>query len=83
MILKATNQKKTVDGNMRPQTIEQTSKPIKLWLALSSIAFFISFIGMVVSFGNPAMSTKSWFYATCIALVVHQVCRAARWWENG
>ena len=68
---------------MRPQTIEQTSKPIKFWLALSSIAFIVSFLGMVVSFGETDMSTKSWFYATGISLVAHQFCRAARWWENG
>ena len=64
-------------------TIELTSKPLKLWLAVSGAAFLVSFLGMVYSFGEPQMSTWHWFVATGITLAVHQVCRAARWWVNG
>lgn len=68
---------------MQPTTIEQTSKPIKLWLALSGIASVICILGLVVSFGEPAMNTGHWFIAAIIAIGIHQVCRAARWWVNG
>ena len=68
---------------MRPRTVELTSKPVKLWLALSGTAFLISFIGMVVSFGETDMSTKSWFISTVITFCVYRLCRAARWWANG
>ena len=64
-------------------TIELTSKPLKLWLALSGTAFLVSFLGMVYSLGQPDMSAKHWLVATVGALFWHQVCRAARWWQHG
>lgn len=67
----------------RTTQIELTSKPLKLWLALTGIAFFVCFIGMVVSFGEPAMGTWHWFVATIVTFAVHQFCRAARWWQHG
>ena len=63
--------------------VELTSKPIKLWLAVSSIASLICVIGLFTSFGEPTMSTTHWFWATVITIGVHQVFRAARWWEHG
>lgn len=64
-------------------TIELTSKPLKLWLALTSIASAISVIGLFISFGEPDMSTVRWFWAAVIAVAAHQICRAARWWQHG
>ena len=64
-------------------TIELTSKPLKLWLAVSGAAFLVSFLGMVYSFGEPQMSTERWFIATVITFAVYKVGRAARWWVNG
>jgi len=63
--------------------IELTSKPLKLWLALTGIAFFVCLIGMVYSFGEPTVSTWHWFVATVVTFVAYQVCRAARWWQHG
>lgn len=68
----------------RPITqIELTSKPLKLALALTGIAFLVALGGFAYSLGEPDMSTTHWFVALLVTFAVHQVCRAARWWEHG
>lgn len=64
-------------------TVELTSKPLKLALALTGTAFAVSFCTTIYSFGETDMSTARWFLATVITGVIYQLCRAARWWQHG
>lgn len=63
--------------------IELTSKPLKLALALTGTAFLVCAIGAVYSLGEADMNSAHWFEAAFVTLIVHQVCRAARWWQHG
>ena len=63
------------------QTIEKTSKSIKLWMLLSTL-------GIIVGLWNGfAASTQSsadqWWTVAVVSLIVRIGCGGARWWTNG
>lgn len=63
--------------------IELTSKPIKLALALSGIAFTICLCTFVYSWGEPQMDSAHWFVAALATYILYRLCRVARWWRHG
>lgn len=67
---------------MRPTTVELTSKPVKLGITISAIAFWV---GLYLTFVNHGSADRA---AWGIALTVlgtggYIACKAARWWTNG
>ncbi len=68
----------------RPQTVELTSKPIKLWAVVSEIGILLAIAGLIDG------SIHIWPNMILTALILGPVsivsriaAGAARWWVNG
>ena len=63
------------------QTIEKTSKSIKLWMLLSTLGIIV---GLWNGFAATDQSTaQAWWTLAVISLIVRIGCGGARWWTNG
>ncbi len=68
----------------RPQTIELTSKPIKLWAVLSELGILLAVIMIIdgVIHDWPNMILVSLILGPA-SIVSRIAAGAARWWANG
>ena len=63
------------------QTIEKTSKSIKLWILLSTLGIIV---GLWQGFAASTQSSaQAWWTLAVVSLIVRIGCGGARWWTNG
>ena len=63
------------------QTIEKTSKSIKLSMLLSTLGIIV---GLWQGFAATDQSTAhAWWTLAVVSLIVRIGCGGARWWQNG
>lgn len=66
------------------QTIEKTSKSIKLWILLSTIGIIAGLLkGFGASMSGHPHTADSWWTLFIVSLIVRIGCGGARWWTNG
>ena len=63
------------------QTIEKTSKSVKIWILLSTIGMIVGVFEFLACKTVPA--SADWLLFAMFCFAVHVGIRVVRWWING